>query len=129
MTSTPHALPPSPLADAVAHRLHDWTASGAVARLWNKDATLWTNSGEDRWLAWLDVLPAQRAALDERRALADAVRADGLTDVLLLGMGGSSLGPEVVGAIIGSAPGSPRLHVLDSTDPDQVWRSPSVPRR
>lgn len=122
MTSALSGLPPSPLADAIARQLERWTTEERVARLWQKDATLWTDSGEDQWLAWLDVLDAQHAAIAERRALADAVRADGITDVLLLGMGGSSLGPEVVARVIGSAPGSPRLHVLDSTDPAQVRR-------
>ncbi len=123
MTSTPPlSLHSASLADAIARRLDAWTTEGLVDRLWAKDPALWTNSGEDRWLAWLDVISAQRAAIGERRALADAVRADGFTDVLLLGMGGSSLGPEVVGAIIGPAPGAPRLHVLDSTDPAQVRR-------
>ncbi len=122
MTSTPLSLHPASLADAIARRLDVWTSEGLVARLWAKDAALWTDSGEDRWLAWLDVLDAQRAAIDERRALAAEVHAEGITDVLLLGMGGSSLGPEVVSAIIGPAPGAPRLHVLDSTDPAQVRR-------
>ena len=122
VTSTPLSLHPSPLADAIAQRLASWTAEGRVARLWARDATLWTDSGEDRWLAWLDVLAAQREAIAERTALADAVRADGITDVLLLGMGGSSLGPEVIASVVGSAPGAPRLHVLDSTDPSQVRR-------
>lgn len=122
MTTAPLSLHPSPLADAIARRLDAWTSDGAVARLWRKDPTLWTDSGEDRWLAWLDVLAAQRAAIDERRVLAESVRADGFTDVLLLGMGGSSLGPEVVAAILGPTHGAPRLHVLDSTDPAQVRR-------
>ncbi len=68
------------------------------------------------------MLPAQRAAIADRQALAAAAHAEGITDVLLLGMGGSSLGPEVIASIIGSAPGAPRLHVLDSTDPAQVRR-------
>ena len=122
MTAPPLPLHPSSLADAIARRLESWTADSSVARLWAKDASLWTGTGEDRWLAWLDVLPSQRAAIADRQLLADAVRADGFTDVLLLGMGGSSLGPEVIAAIIGSAPGAPRLHVLDSTDPAQVRR-------
>jgi transaldolase / glucose-6-phosphate isomerase len=122
VTSPLSGLPPSPLADAIARQLERWTTEERVARLWQKDATLWTDSGEDQWLAWLDVLDAQHAAIDERRALAEAVRVDGITDVLLLGMGGSSLGPEVIARVIGSAPGRPRLHVLDSTDPAQVRR-------
>ncbi len=93
-----------------------------MARLWQKDASLWTGSGEQRWLGWLDIVEAQQRELDARRALADAVRHDGITDVLLLGMGGSSLGPEVLARVIGRGSGSPRLHVLDSTDPAQVKR-------
>jgi transaldolase / glucose-6-phosphate isomerase len=122
VTFTPPGLTPSPLADAVARRLETWTSDGLVARLWQKDPTLWTDSGEERWLAWLDVLDAQRQAIGDRRALADEVRAEGFTDVLLLGMGGSSLGPEVTARVIGAAAGRPRLHVLDSTDPAQVHR-------
>jgi glucose-6-phosphate isomerase len=93
-----------------------------VARLWTKDASLWTNSGEEKWLGWLDVIEQQRKELPARAALAQAIRDEGITDILLLGMGGSSLGPEVVSRVIGGAPGSPRLHVLDSTDPAQVKR-------
>lgn len=115
-------MPSGPLADAIARTLAEWTAERRVARLWTKDASLWTGSGEEKWLGWLDVIEAQRAELTARRTLADAIVADGITDVLLLGMGGSSLGPEVVARVIGSAPGAPRLHVLDSTDPAQVKR-------
>ncbi len=91
-------------------------------RLWARDASLWTSSGEEKWLGWLDVIDAQRRELPARAALADEIRREGFTDVLLLGMGGSSLGPEVVSRIIPATPGSPRLHVLDSTDPAQVAR-------
>ena len=113
---------PGSLAEAIAHTLAQWTAERRVARLWSKDASLWTSSGEEKWLGWLDVIDAQRRELDARAALTQAVRAEGITDVLLLGMGGSSLGPEVVSRVIGGAPDAPRLHVLDSTDPAQVRR-------
>src|SRR5262249_46259276 len=58
--------------------------------------------------------------IDRLRAFADAVRRDGFTDVVLLGMGGSSLAPEVLRAVVGVAPGWPRFHMLDSTDPAAV---------
>ncbi len=115
-------MQPAQLADAIANTLAEWTRERKVARLWNKDASLWTGSGEERWLGWLDVIDAQRAELGARAALASAIGQDGLTDVLLLGMGGSSLGPEVLARVIGSGPGAPTLHVLDSTDPAQVTR-------
>jgi glucose-6-phosphate isomerase len=115
-------VPPGSLAEAIARTLAQWTAEQRVARLWTKDASLWTSSGEEKWLGWLDVIEAQRRELGARTALADAIRAEGITDVLLLGMGGSSLGPEVVFRVIGAGAGSPRLHVLDSTDPAQVTR-------
>jgi glucose-6-phosphate isomerase len=122
VTATPLTLQPGSLAEAIARTLATWTAERRVARLWTKDASLWTNSGEEKWLGWLDVIEQQRKELPARAALAQAIRDEGITDILLLGMGGSSLGPEVVSRVIGGAPGSPRLHVLDSTDPAQVKR-------
>jgi len=122
VTGSPISLPTGTLAEAIASTLAQWTAEGRVARLWNKDATLWTNTGEERWLGWLDITASQRAELAARTALADAIRSEGITDVLLLGMGGSSLGPEVLARVIGAAAGAPTLHVLDSTDPAQVLR-------
>ncbi len=115
-------MPTGTLAEAIARTLGQWTAEGRVARLWNKDASLWTSSGEERWLGWLDIVEVQRAELGARVALAHAIREEGITDVLLLGMGGSSLGPEVLSRVIGAGDGAPRLHVLDSTDPAQVLR-------
>ena len=122
MTATPISVQPGSLAEAIARTLAQWTAERRVARLWTKDASLWTNSGEDQWLGWLDVIAAQQQEIGARTALAEAVRQDGITDVLLLGMGGSSLGPEVVSRVIEAEAGWPRLHVLDSTDPAQVRR-------
>ncbi len=122
MTASPISVRPGLLAEAIADTLAQWTSEGRVARLWSKDASLWTSSGEEKWLGWLDIIEAQRGELGARRALAEAIARDGITDVLLLGMGGSSLGPEVVALVIGGAPGAPRLHVLDSTDPAQVRR-------
>lgn len=122
MTGTPFPLAPAPLAEAIDATLAAWSQDDRLGRLWNRDSAVWTGSGEERWLGWLDIVDSERSLIAEREALAAAIREDGFTDVLLLGMGGSSLGPEVVSRVIGSGPGSPRLHVLDSTDPAQVKR-------
>jgi transaldolase / glucose-6-phosphate isomerase len=111
---------PAPLLDAVFATSARWVADGNVERLWRRDASLWTGGDEARWLAWLDSPSAQRQHLDGLNALQADVRAGGFRDALLLGMGGSSLGPEVLETVFGSAPGYPRLQVLDSTDPAQV---------
>ena len=85
-----------------------------------RDASLWTGADESRWLGWLSAPADAAAARPALEAFAPTVRADGFTDVLLLGMGGSSLCPEVLAESFGPQAGSPRLHVLDSTDPAQV---------
>ncbi len=105
---------------AVAARAETWRSDGTVRRVWARDKTVWTDTDEDRWLGWLDVLDRQESDLDRYRAFADEVRREGFTDAVLLGMGGSSLGPEVLAETFGSRPGFPRLHILDSTDPAQV---------
>lgn len=111
---------PSPLAEAVTENLVDWRASNKVRRLWQRDASLWTGTDEADWLGWLDITQEQIAHLDELRRLAEEAKAGGFTDILLLGMGGSSLCPEVFAKTFGHVAGFPRLHVLDSTDPAQV---------
>lgn len=111
---------PEQLAKDVAQTVNDWRASGKVRRLWQRDASLWTNSDESQWLGWLDVAEKQLEKKDEFKRLADEIRKEGFTDILLLGMGGSSLCPEVLDKTYGHIKGFPRLHVLDSTDPAQV---------
>ena len=105
---------------AVADEIKARTARGDGRLLWNKDASLWTDAGEEGWLGWLDI--AQRE-LDDRATystFAQAVRAAGWDDVVLLGMGGSSLGADVLARTFGRQSRWPRFHVLDSTDPDQI---------
>ncbi len=119
------ALPPD-LATAVRATLATWQAAGNVRRLWARDAALWTGADESQWLGWLDNDAAEAARSDERRRFADDVRRDGFSHALLLGMGGSSLGAEVIAETFGAAPGHPRLIVLDATDPAQIR---SVERR
>ena len=112
-------LPP-PLAEAVSASIRDWQDNRKTQRLWARDPTLWTGADEDRWLGWLGVTDDQLAHLDRLRAVAHDARTGDVTDVLLLGMGGSSLCPDVLASTFGRLAGFPALHVLDSTDPAQV---------
>jgi transaldolase/glucose-6-phosphate isomerase len=111
------SLPPAVASDVKAE-LDRWQARGGTRGLWAGDATLWTNHDEAKWLGWLGVIEQQLGTLEPLRALAaDAKR---FSHVLLLGMGGSSLCPEVWKKTFGRIPGSPELFVLDSTDPAQI---------
>jgi len=98
----------------------DWKSNGKLARLWAKDASLWTGEDEGKWLGWLDIVERQQADIDTLTALRDDVKAAGFEYALLLGMGGSSLCPEVLSLTYGKQAGYPALHIVDSTDPAQV---------
>jgi transaldolase / glucose-6-phosphate isomerase len=111
---------PADLDTAVKKNVNDWRATGKVRRLWHQDVTLWTNEDESKWLGWLGVTDDQIANAAKLKALADEVKSGGFSDILLLGMGGSSLCPEVLALTFVQTPGFPRLHILDSTDPAQI---------
>ena len=111
---------PGDLDTLVRATLREWRERDSVERLWARDAALWTGGDEARWLGWLDVVERQQARIGELRRLAQDARQAGFAHVLLLGMGGSSLCPEVLRMTFGTVPGWPELHVLDSTDPAQV---------
>ncbi|MBZ5549957.1 MAG: bifunctional transaldolase/phosoglucose isomerase [Acidobacteriia bacterium] len=111
---------PADLDAAVKKNLNDWRASGKVRRLWQKDASLWTGSDESKWLGWLDITDEQVSQAAKLQEFASEVKNGGFRDILLLGMGGSSLCPEVLALTFGQTPGFPQLHVLDSTDPAQI---------
>lgn len=111
---------PSDLDAAVKKNLNDWRASGKVRRLWQGDASLWTSEDEANWLGWLGITDVQIADIAKLKALADEVKSSEFSDILLLGMGGSSLCPEVLSLTYPQTPGFPRLHILDSTDPAQI---------
>ena len=119
-TNSQSASLPADLDAAVKKNLNDWRASGKVRRLWQHDASLWTGEDETKWLGWLDVTDEQLANATKLKAFADEVKSAGFSDILLLGMGGSSLCPEVLALTFGQTPGFPRLHILDSTDPAQI---------
>jgi len=114
-----YKLPPA-LSAAVDVSFADWKNNNKVARLWKKDASLWSGTDESNWLGWLDITQEQIANLATFRKLAQEVRKAKFRHVLLLGMGGSSLCPEVLRLTFGKIPGFPELHVLDSTDPGQI---------
>jgi len=97
-------------------------AEGWPRRLWAHDASLWTNKDEAGWLGWLPAAQGERVDLAALEAFQAEVKAAGFIHALLLGMGGSSLGPEVLAETFGTAPGHPKLLVLDSTDPAQIAR-------
>ena len=111
---------PADLDTAVKKNIDDWRASEKVRCLWQRDASLWTNDDEAKWLGWLGIVDEQLASVDQLKAFADEIKNAGFSDILLLGMGGSSLCPEVLALTFAQAPSFPRLHILDSTDPAQV---------
>jgi len=102
-------------ADATAE---EWRSRGNVRRLWQRDKSLWTGTDEDRWLGWLDAVGADQ--IKSYQAFAEEIRREGFADAVLLGMGGSSLGPEVLAAVFGPRQNFPRLRILDSTVPAQI---------
>jgi len=124
-----------PLADAIAARLESWTADRVADRLWARDGSLWAASGKApdevaAWLGWLDLPQAMGGRVPELEHLARAVREDGYRRAAVLGMGGSSLAPELFSRVFGWAGGvgasgaasadGLELRILDSTHPDVV---------
>ena len=109
----------------VTATLKDLHAKDFVRRLWAKDPSLWHQDPAHHTiirnaLGWLSVIERQRSQVPRLRAFAEDVKNAGLTHLLLLGMGGSSLCPEVCRLTFGIIHGHPELHVLDSTVPSQV---------
>ena len=106
------------LGKAVEKSTEDWRASAKIRRLWQNDKSVWTGDDENKWLGWL-TSPAA-ADIADYEDFAHRVKGQNFTDAVVLGMGGSSLGPEVLAETFAKKPGFPKLHVLDSTDPAQV---------
>ena len=111
---------PHKLSQAVEVTLNDWQATGKVRKLRARDPSLWTNSDEDKWLGWLDIVAEQQRNVRRFTNFAAEVKDAKFSHVLLLGMGGSSLCPEVMRESFGKLDDFPELHVLDSTDPGQI---------
>jgi transaldolase / glucose-6-phosphate isomerase len=108
------------LEKTVSDSLESWRRDGNVRRLWAGDAHLWTGSDESKWLGWLTIVDEQRKGIDELSRVADISQGQAFSHILLLGMGGSSLGPEVLAETFGRQENRPELLVLDSTDPAQI---------
>jgi transaldolase / glucose-6-phosphate isomerase len=87
-----------------------------VERIWKKDATVWRNADEAKWLGWLTVAQEELADLTKYKTLKNEIDEAGFEDILLMGMGGSSLCPEMLAITFGKA----NFHILDSTVPSQV---------
>jgi glucose-6-phosphate isomerase len=111
---------PADLEAAVKGEIQAWQEAGKVRRLWERDASLWTGTDEASWLGWLGLPEEEIAQLDHLKRAQEDARAGSFDHVLLLGMGGSSLCPEVLRMTFGRVAGFPELHVLDSTDPAQI---------
>jgi transaldolase / glucose-6-phosphate isomerase len=103
---------------AVKTATEEWRASATIRRLWQHDKSVWTGTDENKWLGWLDSPSA--ADIADYEDYTHRVKEQNFSDAVVLGMGGSSLGPEVLAETFAKQPGFPRLHVLDSTDPAQV---------
>ena len=114
-----YKLPPA-LGSAVKASLEDWKKNDKVKRLWQGDASVWTGADESKWLGWLGITEEQIAHIDALKNIAADLKKAKFKHALLLGMGGSSLCPEVLRMTFGKIKGFPELHVLDSTDPAQI---------
>ncbi len=97
-----------------------------VRRLWQRDNSVWTGADEDQWLGWLDSVEASLRHIGDYQTFARDVKEAGFTDVLLLGMGGSSLGPEVLAGTFGHIAGRPLLRILNSTVPAQIRATEAI---
>jgi glucose-6-phosphate isomerase len=111
---------PATLASAVKASIDDWKINSKVQRLWTGDASVWTGADENKWLGWLTIVDEQLAHIDALKSIAADIKKAKFKHALLLGMGGSSLCPEVLRLTFGKIKGFPELHVLDSTDPAQI---------
>lgn len=117
------SLPDDDVEPRVAARVKQAAQDDVARRIWRKDDTLWGPAGQPEVanrLGWLTVAEQMREELDDLTAFAEGVRDEGVKDVVLLGMGGSSLAPEVIRRSFGEQAGWPSLHVLDSTDAGAV---------
>lgn len=105
---------PEDLETAVQLEFFKWKKEEKIARVWQKDASIWTNDDEAKWLGWLDSVAAELEKVEDYKAFAEDVKQ--FESIVLLGMGGSSLCPEVLSITFGKT----QFHILDSTVPAQV---------
>jgi transaldolase/glucose-6-phosphate isomerase len=123
-TEAPMSSSLGPIAGVVEDRLRSLGDDDVVARIWRKDHTVWRPDPAEitNRLGWLDVAPHMRTRVDELRRFATDAVEDGFDTAVLLGMGGSSLAPEVLRETLGVRDGFLDLHVLDTTHPAAIAR-------
>lgn len=109
---------PAAIDDEVRSLSDDYNRAGIIERIWRRDSTVWTGRDEHKWLGWLDIAAEESTRIGEYREFRDQIARDGLDQVALLGMGGSSLCPDVLSKVFDTAD----FHVLDSTVPSQIKR-------
>ena len=114
-----HAGSPQ-MTTAVQVEMDAWRTGGRIRRLWSGDKALWSGADETDWTGWLGIVDQELADIEPLQRFAAAVKQHDFSDLVLLGMGGSSLGPEVLATVFGHQAGWPRFHMLDSTDPAQI---------
>jgi glucose-6-phosphate isomerase/transaldolase/glucose-6-phosphate isomerase len=122
---TDFSLDTNPIAIPFQKALNRLEQARFADALWTRDLDVWSSDAATRSkianrLGWLGAIDFVTPHVPRLRAFADRVQQDGFTDIVLLGMGGSSLAPEVLRLVVGVAPGRPRFRVLDSVDPDAV---------
>lgn len=111
---------PATLRGTVDAAAADWTSNNKIDRFWKKDPSLWTKDGEEKWMGWIDIVERQQKDMSELAELGGDIESADFKSALLVGMGGSSLCPEVLAKTFGPQEGFPELHIVDSTDPAQV---------
>lgn len=107
---------PTTIEDAVKEQFVSWNSENKIRRIWEKDASVWSNDEEAKWLGWLTIAEEELKELQKYRDFHADIELAGFKDILLMGMGGSSLCPEVLAVTFGNR----NFHILDSTDPAQV---------
>jgi transaldolase/glucose-6-phosphate isomerase len=115
LNSVTYALGPA-IDDAVRAEIERWNSEGLIRKIWARDASVWTGDDESKWLGWLDIVEEETERSRIYRQFSAAIEGGGFTHVLLMGMGGSSLCPEVMAVTFGKK----TFHILDSTVPAQV---------
>jgi transaldolase / glucose-6-phosphate isomerase len=115
MKNTAYDLP-SEIGEKVSAITASMTEESLIDKIWAKNAAVWTDSGEDKWLGWLDIIERVSGDPARYKEIKTDIDAAGFDDIVLMGMGGSSLGPEVMARTFGNT----RFHILDSTVPAQV---------
>ena len=104
------------LKNEVVGEISRWKEADKVSRIWSKDASIWTNQDEAKWLGWLNIVGDELSNVQLYRDFQSDIESAGFGDILLMGMGGSSLCPEVLGLTFGKT----NFHILDSTSPAQI---------